>query len=60
MAKEVRREAEITRRTSSALRVLALAVGVVTPLIVVYPLLPTSTAGGAQRREESRCCGVTS
>jgi len=33
---EAREEAEITRRTSSALRVLALAAGVVAPLIVVY------------------------
>ena len=35
-AREARQEAEITRRTSSALRILALAAGVVTPLIVVY------------------------
>jgi len=35
-AREAREEAEITRRTSSALRVLALAAGVVAPLIVVY------------------------
>ena len=36
MAREARQEAEITRRTSSALRVLALAAGVVAPLIVAY------------------------
>ena len=35
-AREARQDAEITRRTSSALRVLALAAGVATPLIVVY------------------------
>ena len=35
-AREAREDAEITRRTSSALRILALMAGVVTPLIVVY------------------------
>ena len=35
-AREARQEAEIIRRTSSALRILALAAGVATPLIVVY------------------------
>jgi len=36
MAREARQEAEMTRRTSSAMRILALTAGVVTPLIVVY------------------------
>ena len=35
-AREAREDAEITRRTSSALRVLALVAGVLTPLVVVY------------------------
>ena len=35
-AREAREDAEITRRASSALRVIALAAGVVAPLVVVY------------------------
>ena len=35
-AREAREDAEITRKTSSALRVIALAAGVMAPLVVVY------------------------
>ena len=36
VAEKARREAEVTRRTSSAVRVVALAAGVAVPLVVAY------------------------